>query len=1450
MKHFKITVVLLIFALFGGLLQYCSSEEGTAPSTEEQATSSTTTTTTTTSESSTSSSSEIVPGDNCQNAIPVLSTSEGGVFSETGEWLTYTYPAASSQHLNADWPRCGSYGLTSSPRYDLFFIFTLSQDASISFTAQHESTDIVIALYNYSCPDHPSNCITYADSAYPYVGGTEKIINHGLSKGTYLAQIANYPSGSAFTDDIHVAFKFYRASDVCSIGSANYTENHDDNNNSSSNPEDTGLSITTGSTSIAGSFTDNSPDYYKLTLPAGTNMYSIKVTGCIQSFTGTDAKVQLIIDNTVVSESYIDANGLDNAVFAKVGQGPSPKNIIVAIVNGNSSSNNYENTPYKLVVHASPIVTGDTCQNAIPMNDSVFSLDSDSGYYVYTYPETSASLLTPDWGYCNYNSSSVQPARTDLFFLLTLTSEARTNISATLAATEDVFISIYNSDTCPIQPTSCIARRDSHSSTYPYENLQDIVLPAGTYFVQIGLYPVSQPQFSSSIQVAYKLELPSEICDASSPDTTETSDTTNNDYSGAQDLGSISAGWTHKVVGTFSDSDDTNAPDYYKISIGSGSPYLLTVKACIQSFQEDVAKLQIIGNDGTSILAEKELTIDPTNNIITTKVYSGDYYIAIVDATTEVKATSGVPYAISLSVSNITDGDTCANALTASFGTDGSWGPVVSVDPTTVETLTRDWKWCRGSSWSSTNVSDLFISFSLDQQSRITFTAMAASSDIVIDIFPAGSDTCPNIPSSCIAYADSGYIGGVETLQTILDPGVYYAYIANAPIYSELQGTVSFAFKKELPSTLCTASADIATYIENDDTTNNSPDTAEEVTSNIFDYTSGTPFIIVGSFNDSGSNPNDFYKVITPASSDSYHIIITACIQAFNDNGDARLRIYNIDSTDSIYNTIDITAEGGTVALTVTGDNNSHYIVLGIYNYVSDINYSNDTPYQINIYSIKSANGAGDRCDNAIEIHPTADWQTYTYLELDAQYLNADWYKSAYGCSWGSTTTKDLFLTFTLDTPKIVTITSNFETSDDKLMSLYDISESGCSVQPSSCIARDYDFGSNDLEIQQLLDPGTYIIRVSPYYSTGNFTSDIVVAYKANSADELCTLPSSPNYEETEPNNSLSDANDAGTLIAGSTFIITGTFQDSESEDYYKITIPAGTRTYIMTIKGCMQSFIDNDAKLAVYTEPYSTALIDATYISADEVSLSTISILQSPSSEKYIYVGIIDGATSTNSYTSPVNYKIILEATTTYGVRLSSEPLSWTSDCPLDNITGSWTEITSTITDEGLYNIPSSALPSNFTFYGEEVTAASVSTNGWIVLMPIGSYYGADYSNDPIPDTNTPNGILAVAWDDLKTEIYYCKDSSGNLHVYWEGYPYGLSSTNTYKFVATLYASSSKIEYYYETITGTNNDVTIGIENGNGTLGTPVYYDGNSYLEGFNFPDHDADGKIIIFEE
>ena len=382
-------------------------------------------------------------------------------------------------------------------------------------------------------------------------------------------------------------------------------------------------------------------------------------------------------------------------------------------------------------------------------------------------------------------------------------------------------------------------------------------------------------------------------------------------------------------------------------------------------------------------------------------------------------------------------------------------------------------------------------------------------------------------------------------------------------------------------------------------------------------------------------------------------------------------------------------------------------------------------------------------------------------------------------------------------------------------MSLYDITASGCSVQPSSCIARDYEFGSGNLEIQQLLNPGKYIIRISPYYSSGNFSSDIVVAYKANSADELCTLPSSPNYTESEPNNSLSDANSAGSLTAGSSFIITGTFQDSESEDYFKISIPAGTRTYLITVKGCMQSFIDNDAKLAIYNEPYSTALIDGSYISADGVTLTTISVLQSASSEKYIYVGVIDGNTSTNSYTSPVNYKIIVESTTTYGARLSTTPLSWTSDCPLDNITGSWTAITSTITDDGLYNIPSSALPSNFKFYGEEVTAASVSTNGWMVLMPMGSYYSADYSNDPIPDTNKPNGILALAWDDLKTEIYYCKDSSGNLHVYWEGYPYGFSSTNTYKFVATLYASSSKIEYYYVTITGTNNDVTIGIENG-----------------------------------
>jgi len=136
-------------------------------------------------------------------------------------------------------------------------------------------------------------------------------------------------------------------------------------------------------------------------------------------------------------------------------------------------------------------------------------------------------------------------------------------------------------------------------------------------------------------------------------------------------------------------------------------------------------------------------------------------------------------------------------------------------------------------------------------------------------------------------------------------------------------------------------------------------------------------------------------------------------------------------------------------------------------------------------------------------------------------------------------------------------------------------------------------------------------------------------------------------------------------------------------------------------------------------------------------------------------------------------------------------------------------------------------SLPWTFSFYGSGKSSVKISSNGYLTFGADGS----DYSNDPIPDTTDPDDFIAPFWDDLNPsyggQVYYYYDSENDVFIAeWYQVPHW-GGGGTYTFEAILYPSGM-IKYQYQSMSGTLNSATIGIENSTGTVGLQVVYNQN----------------------
>lgn len=167
------------------------------------------------------------------------------------------------------------------------------------------------------------------------------------------------------------------------------------------------------------------------------------------------------------------------------------------------------------------------------------------------------------------------------------------------------------------------------------------------------------------------------------------------------------------------------------------------------------------------------------------------------------------------------------------------------------------------------------------------------------------------------------------------------------------------------------------------------------------------------------------------------------------------------------------------------------------------------------------------------------------------------------------------------------------------------------------------------------------------------------------------------------------------------------------------------------------------------------------------------------------------------------------------------------------DDISTTGTEITNWIPtgtldplDEG-YAGPLS-FGFDFKFYGNVKTDIYISSNGYLTFGPINE---STYTNDPIPDADTPNEIICPFWDDLdgrsQGSVYYQAYSDRFVIQFdqWQKY----SGSGSLTFQAVLY-KNGKIMYYYNNMSGTLTSSSVGIENDAGTDGLQVAYN-SSYV-------------------
>jgi len=128
------------------------------------------------------------------------------------------------------------------------------------------------------------------------------------------------------------------------------------------------------------------------------------------------------------------------------------------------------------------------------------------------------------------------------------------------------------------------------------------------------------------------------------------------------------------------------------------------------------------------------------------------------------------------------------------------------------------------------------------------------------------------------------------------------------------------------------------------------------------------------------------------------------------------------------------------------------------------------------------------------------------------------------------------------------------------------------------------------------------------------------------------------------------------------------------------------------------------------------------------------------------------------------------------------------------------------------------------FPFYGNSFSSVRVSTNGWISFTNTTS----DLSNDPLPNTGSPENLIAAFHDDLhfrgveRARTY--NDGTRFIVQYTNVDRFATGSNLTFQII--LYPNG-RIVCQYLSMAGVLNSSTVGIQNATQTDGLTVVFDG-----------------------
>ena len=125
--------------------------------------------------------------------------------------------------------------------------------------------------------------------------------------------------------------------------------------------------------------------------------------------------------------------------------------------------------------------------------------------------------------------------------------------------------------------------------------------------------------------------------------------------------------------------------------------------------------------------------------------------------------------------------------------------------------------------------------------------------------------------------------------------------------------------------------------------------------------------------------------------------------------------------------------------------------------------------------------------------------------------------------------------------------------------------------------------------------------------------------------------------------------------------------------------------------------------------------------------------------------------------------------------------------------------------------------------FYASTFSSVWICSNGWLSFSSLAAFP----QNQPIPNTQVPNDLVAAFWDDLNPELggsaYFYSNNSDTAIVSWLNMP-SSAGADSFTFQIIMLADGN-ITLQYQTIIGNATSSSVGIENSNGTVGLQVAY-------------------------